>query len=304
MNTDSRIKNTVPIDIMLPFYGDVDLFKAAVTSVRAQTIREWRLVVVDDLYPSEEPARWLAELADPRIVYVRNEANLGVASNFAKCVTLVEAEWFVMMGGDDLMLPEYLHHVAEVASAHSEADVIQPGVHVIDASGRRSLPLADRIKRMIRPRLPSGEATLRGHTMAKSLARGDWAYFPSMLWRSSTVKSIGFRPDYDIALDLGLLFDIALRNGTMVVTDEDVFAYRRHGDSVSSAEADTGERFRQESRFFAEFADSFDRLGWRDAAARVRRRPIARLHIVASAAALLLRGRLRSSVRLLVEAVR
>ena len=104
--------------------------------------------------------------------------------------------------------------------------------------------------------------------------------------------------------DLGLLFDIALENGTMIVTDADVFAYRRHGGSVSSAEAQSGERFRQEERFFAEFAASFDEKGWSEAAARVRRRPIARLHIAASAAALLARGRLRSSLHVLGQALR
>ena len=51
------------IDVMLPYYGDVDHFKKAVDSVLAQTYADFRLMVVDDGYPDPEPARYLGEIA-------------------------------------------------------------------------------------------------------------------------------------------------------------------------------------------------------------------------------------------------
>ena len=38
------------VDIMLPYYGPVDLVQAAVCSVLGQQDPDWRLTVVDDGY--------------------------------------------------------------------------------------------------------------------------------------------------------------------------------------------------------------------------------------------------------------
>jgi hypothetical protein len=47
---------------MLPYYGDVDLMKLAAQSVMSQQFQDWRLVVVDDGYPSPEPERWFESI--------------------------------------------------------------------------------------------------------------------------------------------------------------------------------------------------------------------------------------------------
>ena len=39
------------LDVVMPFYGDPGLFRAAVESVLAQSDGDWRLVVIDDVYP-------------------------------------------------------------------------------------------------------------------------------------------------------------------------------------------------------------------------------------------------------------
>src|SRR4051812_27258236 len=94
-------------DIMLPYYGDVALMQAAVRSVMAQSDPDWRLTVVDD---GREPGvpEWFAQLGDDRVRYARNEHNLGATRNYQKCVGLAEHEYLVMMGTDDIMLPNYL----------------------------------------------------------------------------------------------------------------------------------------------------------------------------------------------------
>src|SRR6267154_336761 len=100
-------------DIMLPYYGDVSLMQAAVRSVMAQTDPDWRLTVVDD---GREPGvpEWFAGLGDERVRYQRNERNLGVTGNYRKCVGLAEFDRMVMMGTDDIMLPNYISTVRSV----------------------------------------------------------------------------------------------------------------------------------------------------------------------------------------------
>ena len=255
----------VTIDIMMPFYGDPVLFQAAVASVLAQTDRDWRLVVIDDVYPDSAPGQWVSSLGDERIEYVRNEANLGVSGNFSKAVHLVTADYFVLMGCDDLMEPGYVAAMRAAIDAHPGASYVQPAVTVIDDLGSPSLPLADRVKGWYRPDRPQA-TVLRGQELAISLLRGNWTYFPSICWRTEAVRRHGFDPSFDVVLDLALQLDIVLDGGELVVLPERIFRYRRHAGSVSSWSAQDGSRFDEERAFFLDVKRRLRVRGWKRAA--------------------------------------
>lgn len=260
---------------MMPFYGDVDQFKQAVTSVLEQSDRDFRLVVVDDGYPSDEPREWLAALADDRVQYERNVQNLGVNGNFRRCVELVTADRFVVMGCDDVMLPGYLAAVRGLSEAYPDAAVIAPGVEVIDTDDRVVRPLGDRIKAVL---APSSSTVLQGEAMATSLYRGNWTYFPSLLWRTEAVRKVGFREGLDVVLDLALLVDLAFAGEALAYDPRVVFRYRRHEASVSSVQAVDGRRFAEENAFFAAEAARCSARGWPRAARAARLHLTSRLH--------------------------
>ncbi|MFW0793664.1 glycosyltransferase family 2 protein [Gordonia sp. CPCC 205515] len=285
----------MPIDVMMPFYGDVAQFRQAVTSVLDQRDGDLRLVVVDDCYPDPEPREWLASLTDPRVHYRRNETNLGVNGNFRRCVELVEADHFVVMGCDDVMLPDYLATVRRLAAAHPDAAVIAPGVEVIDDHDRIVTPLGDRIKTFLTPKADSAKpAILTGEALATSLYHGNWTYFPSLLWRTAAVRDVGFRPGLEIVLDLALLVDLAADGGSLVHDPTVVFRYRRHDASVSSVQAVDGRRFAEENAFFADEARRCAARGWPRAARAARLHATSRLNHAQTRAVAAV-GRLRST---------
>ena len=253
------------IDIMMPFFGDPKLFREAVDSVLAQNDPDWRLVVVDDHYADEAPGAWVSALPDDRIRYVRNPANLGVARNFARSLELVEAEYFVMMGCDDLLASPYVASMHALIREHGTADYFQPGVTIIDDVGDQVNPLPDRIKRITRPRT-SGTTVLSGEGLAASLLRGNWTYFPAICWRTETVRRYGFDPSFAVVVDLALQLRIVCGGGTLVVAPAPLFRYRRHDQSVSSWAARDGSRFDEERAFFRAQRRVMLDSGWRRAA--------------------------------------
>jgi glycosyltransferase involved in cell wall biosynthesis len=262
---------------MMPFYGRFDHFKLAVESVITQTDRDWRLVIVDDVYPDLEPGLWAQSLGDERITYIRNEENLRPSRNYRKCVSLMETDFAVLMGCDDVMRPNYVSRVKELIRRFPDASVIQPGVRTIDSDGAASRPLADRMKAFYR--LPgSGPRTATGEVLAVSLLRGNWTYFPSLCWRVSALKEHGFRLDLDVVQDLAMLFEITKGGGILVVDDEVCFDYRRHGTSVSAVTGPDGSKFRQELTFFGEAARDSAALGWPKAARVAKRHLSSRLN--------------------------
>lgn len=270
----------VDVSIVMPFWGDFGHLREAVDSVRCQTDPNWQLVVVDDVYPDEAPGQWVKGLGDERITYVRNEENLGPSRNYTRAVNLVDSEHVVIMGCDDRMLPGYLTRVRELLAQWPGVDLIQPGVRVIDENGVPSNPLPDRIKRLIQPKA-SGPIVLEGEDAAVSLLRGNWTYFPSLVWRRGHVVN-GFRPDLNVVQDLAKIMEILFAGGSLVVDDQVEFEYRRHSSSVSARTAVDGSKYGQEMTLFRETVYRAREMGWDEAARAASRHWTSRASALAS----------------------
>jgi len=252
-------------EIMMPFYGRVDHFKNAVESVLGQTDPDWKLTVIDDVYPDREPGQWLRNLKDPRIVYIRNTKNLKPSKNYNKCARLSESDYITILGCDDILLPNYVERVKKLLGDFPLADIIQPGVIVIDENGHTADPLPDRIKRLIKPKSHEPEI-FSGEELAKSLIRGNWTYFPSLVWRVDLIRGYSFRTDLNVVQDLAMLMEIVTHGGSLLVDTVPSFHYRRHSTSVSAVTGTDGSKFIQEKTLFEECVSTFTELGWTAAA--------------------------------------
>ena len=262
------------VDVLFPYYGDVAMMKQAVESVLGQTTSDWTLTVIDDGYPDDSIPGYFSDLTDqdPRVTYVRNDVNLGANGNYRKALTFVRHELAVVMGADDIMLSTFIETVVSAHKQFPSAQIIQPGVEVIDEHNHPSMGLIDRMKRLYAPRVhgPSGRRLLSGEPLAISLMRGNWLYFPSICWKSDTLVATSFREGLNVVQDLALALDLIKAGGSLVVDKTICFQYRRHRESDSSWRALEGTRFIEERQFFIEMADEFDAIGWRRAARTAR----------------------------------
>ena len=265
------------LDIALPFYGDVAFMKQTVQSVLNQTDPNWRLVVVDDGYPDETLPSWFEGLGDKRIEYQRNVKNLGANGNFQKCLGLVSAEYCLVMGADDLLEPNFVERINELISSNPGISMIHPGVKVIDENNELISTRSDEVKKSIRES-QSNSTLLLGEPLAKSLMKGNWMYFPSIVWKTKTIQEIGFRPGFHVCQDLGLAMDLIMQGGEMALIEDEIFRYRRHRESDSSVKAINGERFKDENHFFTVMAKDLKSIGWKSAARAASLHSTSRLH--------------------------
>ena len=269
------------VDVLMPYYGDVGMMQEAVLSVLAQQDPHWRLTVVDD---GAEPGvpEWFAELiaahGPDKVRYQRNETNLGITENFQKCLSLATHPLITMIGCDDRMLPNYIGTVRALMSAFPQASLAQPGVEIIDGNGDITEPLVDKIKsRVYAPRV-QGAAVFSGESLAVSLLRGNWMYFPAICWRTDVITKVGFDPTLRVVQDLALTLEWVRAGAEVVVSDTACFQYRRHAVSVSSERAHSGARFTEERAFFLAEAAKMGDLGWHKAARAARLHLSSRIH--------------------------
>ncbi|PUA81108.1 glycosyl transferase [Nocardioides currus] len=284
--------------LVVAYWGDPALLDLTMRSVLAQTDPRWRVTVIDDGYPDPAAQQTWGEHTDERISYQRNDVNLGVAGNFEKArqvaVADEDADLVAFLGSDDLLHPTYVANAWRVHEQHPDVDIVQLGVRVIDEAGEPADGLTERIKRALMPR-GAGQHVLGGETLATSLLRGNWLYWPSLVFRREALGRVAFRADLPTILDLALVLDLVSGGSRLVVDPAVCFSYRRHAQSASSQGLHTGDRFDEDRRFFAESAGRMDAHGWPRAARAARRRWVSRLHALTLAPAAL---RLRSGDQL------
>ncbi|MCL2848586.1 MAG: glycosyltransferase [Micrococcales bacterium] len=289
----------MPLDIMVPYWGDPGLMRLTVESVLAQTSDGWTLTVVDDAYPDPAVGQYITGLGHDQVRYVRNEENLGITANYRRCLELATNDLVVFLGSDDLLSPTYVATVASAAEQHPEATVIQPGVQVVDGHGRPVSTLVDSVKHLLRPRCRAPRL-LSGEPAVVTLMHGDWLYWPSLVFRRDVLARTGFRDGFPFVQDLAVVVDILMASGSLLCLPDVCFTYRRHARSASSMSLLDGSRFAGERRYFTLAAAQASRLGW----SRARR--AARLHVTSRAHALALfpaagRARDATAVRHLVR---
>jgi len=263
----------------MPFYGDPEQFQIAVMSVLNQSDPNWTLTVLDDCYPDLAPGTWLRGLGDTRISYVRNETNLLPSKNYNKALEMASGEFMMLMGCDDVLLPDFVARSSELIQlADPTIGLIQPGVRVIDEEGNPKKSLADKVKIRIGPWPKSGIHVISGENAHRSLLRGNWTYFPSILWRRSAIDEQRFRTDLNIVQDLSMILDL-IENGFGILIDSEVtFLYRRHRASLSGATGSDGSKFAQERVLFAEAAARAQQRGWNDSYRAATNRLLSRLN--------------------------
>lgn len=289
----------VTLDIVMPFWGRADHLRLAVESVLAQSDPDWRLTVIDDAYPDLAPGEWVKGIEDARVTYVRNESNVGVSGAFNLAIDTATGPDLVIMGCDDVLLPAFVGAMKELRDACPSADLLLGGVTVIDAEGRQCLPLADRVKRVLRP-AAARPLSLSGERLATSLMRGNWAYFPAIVWRRASIARVRFDPADGVVQDLRAIMNLVFAGASIAVVDTPVFHYRRHATSVSSAAGTDGERFREERSLFHDVAGEAAAKGWSSTRRAATIHGLSRLHALATlpGAALARNG---SGVRALVR---
>ncbi|ACZ31582.1 glycosyl transferase family 2 [Xylanimonas cellulosilytica DSM 15894] len=266
------------LDIMLPYWGDEAYAREAVESVRAQTSPDWRLTVVDDANPDPWMGPWLESLGDDRIRYVRKPVNEGITANFRTCLGLAESPYLVFLGADDVLLPNYVEVVTGAIDRHPGVEIIQPGVQVIDGDGAVQAPLADVVKQRLTMPRGSGERLVGGEALAASLLAADWMYWPSLVFRTESLRRTPFSDTYEFIQDLAIVLDQVLLGARLLIVPTVCFSYRRHAESASMESLLDDRRFAGEREFFAQYGATMRARGWRRAARAARLHWTSRLH--------------------------
>ncbi|HEX2535570.1 MAG TPA: glycosyltransferase, partial [Chitinophagaceae bacterium] len=207
---------------VLPVRNGGHYIKDCIESIRAQTIPEFTLFVLDN-QSTDGTVDWIRSLNDPRIRILPAAASLTIEENWARIVGIHKTEFITLTGHDDWFHSRYLEVMEQLIDRHPDASLYFAHFHYIDAAGKKirdCKPMAERIT-------PRDFVSLFLNNMIESMGTG---YF----MRAADYDRAGGIPMYPNLLfaDFELWFRL-LQPTYMAVAFDDLFAFRLHQSTTT-----------------------------------------------------------------------
>ena len=131
-------QHTTPlVSVIMPAYNAAPFIGEAISSVIAQTVTDWELIVVDDCSQDETcqvVSAFMQE--DPRIRLVHNESNMGVAKTRNRGMDLCKGQYVALLDSDDYWKPQLLEKMLARAKK-TGADIIYCSYELVDEQGEK-----------------------------------------------------------------------------------------------------------------------------------------------------------------------
>jgi glycosyltransferase involved in cell wall biosynthesis len=207
------------ISVLVPVYKvTMDILKAMVESVAAQTYENWELCLSVPSPDNPEAARYLDLMAsrDSRIRVVVLDRNEGISENSNRALSLASGEYLALLDHDDLLAPFALFEVARLLNQDREINFIYSDKDLISEDGKR------RFQPLFKPQW-SPDTMLNANYLTHLC-----------VMRTVHIRDVGgWRRETDGAQDWDLFFRVIQRFGKVRHIPQVLYHWRQINSSVA-----------------------------------------------------------------------
>jgi glycosyltransferase involved in cell wall biosynthesis len=118
---------TPTVSVIMPVYNQAHFIRRALESIKAQTLGEWELLIVDDGSTDDVGALLAPYLADGRIRYQRFEQNRGMGAALNSGLEQARGSVIAYLPADDVYYPAHLATLVAALQQHPEAPLAYSG---------------------------------------------------------------------------------------------------------------------------------------------------------------------------------
>ena len=112
------------ISVIMPVYNTEEKYlKEAIESILNQTFTDFEFIIIDD-GSSNNAQEVIVSYKNSRILYIKNEQNLGLIKTLNKGLDLAKGEYIARMDSDDISLAERFQKQADFLDKNSEVDIL------------------------------------------------------------------------------------------------------------------------------------------------------------------------------------
>ena len=211
------------VSINIPCYNQLPLACRAIECILAQSFTDIEITLLDDA-ASDEYARYVETLGDPRVQYQRNRERLGAMRNMFAAIVAGRGKYTMAFHEDDLMGTGYIAAAVGVLESHPACGFVACDLREFDTE-----PSAEELSRPA-PH-PAFDLFSTGADLVRGILRGVEPMFGSAVYRRASLEHV--RPHheaYATLVDRPFLLSVVKRGWSGAVIREPLVWYRRHGD--------------------------------------------------------------------------
>ena len=209
------------VSVIMPAYNAEAYIKEAMDSILGQSFTNLELIVINDCSADETEAV-VSGYSDSRIIYLKNERNMGVAATLNRGLVAAGGEYIARMDSDDISMPGRLALQVRFLDQNPDYAICGSSLTVFgENQPDRPFPY------------PETDKEIRANMMFNS----PFAH-PSVMIRAEMLKQCGkyYDENYEKAEDFELWYRL-LRCGKGYNFQQPLLRYRHHGKQVRTANA-------------------------------------------------------------------
>lgn len=125
------------LTIIVPTFNRPQMLKECINSILNQEgFDDYQILVVDNddflIDEISESEKIIRFFNDSKIIYYRNEKNIGGAANWNRCIELAKSEWLCMVHDDDILLKGHLSNMVNIIRGNKKIDFLTCGHKEMD----------------------------------------------------------------------------------------------------------------------------------------------------------------------------
>ena len=227
------------VSVIMPVYNTGKYLAAAIASVLGQTFSDFELIILND-GSTDDSETVVKNFTDPRIIYLKNERNLGLIATLNTALSQCKGEFIARMDGDDICHSERLAAQLRFLNAHPEISVCGTFFYSLEKKSRT------------KKYLPESSYEIS----AEMFFRCPVAH-PSVMIRSAVVKKYNLRysEDFPYAEDFELWTRLVMNGEKLANVPEFLLDYRVHQGQITQQKYDLKESTRE--RVVEKYLSSF-----------------------------------------------
>lgn len=124
------------VSVCMPVYNGSDYIEESIRSILSQTYTNFHLIVCDNC-STDNTEEIVRSFGDARIIYSRNQTNLGLVGNANRCLELADGDYVHILHHDDIMRDDNLERKVHILDQHPSVGLVHSNVGFIDQEGNR-----------------------------------------------------------------------------------------------------------------------------------------------------------------------
>ena len=204
------------ISVLMPAYNAEKYIAQAIESILGQTYDDFEFIIINDC-SKDRTEEIILSYNDQRIVYLKNEQNLGVALTLNRGLAVAKGEFIARMDADDISLPDRLEKQVAFLQDNKDVAVLGTNVETFNEEGT----------------ICTGWSATDPEQMKVDLLFACGLAHPSVMMRTEVIRNLGgYDPDFNGLEDYELWCRV-LEKYQITTLPDILLKYRIHGSQVT-----------------------------------------------------------------------